>query len=133
MAIPLIGKKKKVEKKENIEDRKHLHKLYVFITIVDYHQSEQVVKILENVGSAASFIQVGQGTSTKKFYDILGIRDDKKGVIFSIVREDKREEACYVLNEYLTVGVEQNRGISFSIPVDSMIGAKLYYFLTNSY
>ena len=134
MALPFIGKKKsQSNKKEVIEDRKHLHKLYVFVTIVNYHQSDQVVKILEGIGCATSFIQVGQGTSNKKFYDILGMRDDKKGVVYSIIREDKRQEACYVLNEYLTVGVETNRGISFSIPVDSMIGAKLYYFLTNSY
>ena len=135
MAIPFIGKKKNVNetKKETIEEKKNLHKLYIFITIVGYHQSDQVIKILESVGSSASFIQVGQGTSTKKFYDILGMRDDKKGVIYSFVREDKREETCYVLNEYLTAGQEENRGISFSIPLDSIIGAKLYYFLTNSY
>ena len=131
MALPFIGKKK--SQQEIIEDRKHLHKLYIFVTIVDYHQSEQVIKILESVGCAASFIQVGQGTSEKKVYDILGMRDDKKGVIYSFVREDKREETCYLLNEYLTAGQEENRGISFSIPLDSIIGAKLYYFLTNSY
>lgn len=133
MAIPFIGKKK-VEKKDAIESRKHLHKLYVFITIVDYHQSDQVVKILEGVGCSMSIIQVGQGTSNKKIYDILGMRDDKKGVIVSLVREDKRSDACYVLKDYLvTPGSEQNKGISFSIPVDSLIGKKLYYFLTNSY
>lgn len=125
--------KKKVEKKDGIETRKNLHKLYVFITIVDYHQSDQVIKILESVGCATSFVQVGQGTSTKKIYDILGMRDDKKGVIISLVRGDKRSETCYVLNEYLVAGQEVNKGISFSIPVNSLIGAKLYYFLTNSY
>ena len=133
MAIPFIGKKK-VEKKDAIESRKHLHKLYVFITIVDYHHSDQVVKILEGVGCSMSIIQVGQGTSNKKIYDILGMRDDKKGVIVSLVREDKRSDACYVLKDYLvTPGSEQNKGISFSIPVDSLIGKKIYYFLTNSY
>ena len=130
--ISFLGKRK-TEKKDSIENRKNLHKLYIFVTIVDYHQSDQVVKILEGVGCATSFIQVGQGTSTKKIYDILGMRDDKKGVIISIVRDDKRSETCYVLNEYLVTGQEQNRGISFSIPVNSLIGAKLYYFLTNSY
>ena len=128
--IPFLGKKEK----DNIENRKNLHKLYIFITIVNYHQSDQVVKLLESVECAASFIQVGQGTSNKKIYDILGMRDDKKGVIFSIIRENKREEACYLLKEYLAPDpMHPNKGISFSIPVSSMIGAKLYYFLTNSY
>lgn len=130
--IPFLNKKK-TDKKDNIENRKNVHKLYIFVTIVDYHQSEQVVKLLDTVESAVSIIQVGQGTSRKKIYDILGMRDDKKGVIFSIVRENKRNETRYILNEYLTAGLERNRGIAFSIPVDSMIGAKLYYFLTNSY
>lgn len=125
---------KKVSPKiEKIEDRKNLRKLYVFITIVNYYQSDQVIKLLEGIGCAASFVQVGQGTSTKKVYDILGMRDDKKGVVYSIIRDDLRNDAIYVLNEYLTKSGDTNKGISFSIAVDSLIGAKLYYFLTNSY
>ena len=129
--IPFANRNKHDPNK--IENRKNLHKLYVFITIVEYHQSDQVVKLFESVGSAASFIQVGQGTSKSKVYDILGIIDDKKGVIISIVREDKKDEALYILNEYLTEDSEKNKGISFTIPLSSMIGARVYYFLTNSY
>lgn len=129
--IPFVNRKKVDVNK--IENRKNLHKLYVVITIVEYHQSEQVVKILEGVGSAASFIQVGQGTSNKKMYDILGIIDDKKGVIFSLISEERKEEALYVLKEYLTEDKDKNKGIAFTIPLNSLIGARVYYFLTNSY
>ncbi|MBR0295024.1 MAG: hypothetical protein IJQ67_03875 [Bacilli bacterium] len=129
--VPFVNRKKSDTTK--IENRKNLHKLYAFITIVGYHQSDQVVKLFESVGSGASFIQVGQGTSKNKAYDILGIHDDKKGVILSIVRDDKKEEAIYLLNEYLTGDGSTNKGISFSIPLNSVIGARLYYFLTNSY
>ena len=44
-----MAKKKnntKVEKKDTIENRRDLHKLYLFITVVGYSESDLIVKML---------------------------------------------------------------------------------------
>ena len=119
--------------KSLIESRKNLKKLYVFFTVVNYHSSDEVIKILEGIGCSASYVCAGSGTSVRKVYDVLGVYGDKKGVIMTVVRDDLRQDVIDALNEYFEANKANNPGVSFSVPVSSLIGAKLYYFFTNSF
>ena len=61
---------------------------------------------------------------------MLGLEDSDKGVIFSVLREDKAQEALHALEEKFQT-LKNGKGIAFTIPMTSVIGASIYRFLSN--
>lgn len=106
-------------------------KLLLFITIVNRGQGNFVLKLFESEGANAQFVQYGEGTAQKEIRDILGIEDNSKEVIISIISEDKIENAKKELEAFFKIR-KRNRGIGFSIPMTSLIGMKLYQFLVDT-
>ena len=106
-------------------------KLSMFITIVNRGQGNYVLKLFEAEGSNAQFVQRGEGTAQKEIRDILGIEDNSKEIIISLIRNDKIENAKKELEAFFRVN-KRNRGIGFSIPMTSLIGMKVYQYLTDS-
>jgi len=106
-------------------------KLLLFITIVNRGQGNFVLKLFESEGANAQFVQYGEGTAQKEIRDILGIEDNSKEVIISLISEDKIESAKKELEAFFKVR-KRNRGIGFSIPMTSLIGMKLYQFLVDT-
>lgn len=106
-------------------------KLLMFITIVNRGQGNFVLKLFESEGANAQFVQYGEGTAQKEIRDILGIEDNTKEIIVSLISEDKIESAKKELEAFFKIS-KRNRGIGFSIPMTSLIGMKLYQFLTDS-
>ena len=62
--------------------------------------------------------------------DILGIADNEKAVIFSMVREDRLEEIEAALEEKFTT-IKNGKGVAVSIPLSSIMGATAFGFLSN--
>ena len=106
-------------------------KLLMFITIVNRGQGNYVLKLFESEGANAQFVQYGEGTAQKEIRDILGIEDNTKEIIVSLISEDKIESAKKELEAFFKIS-KRNRGIGFSISMTSLIGMKLYQFLTDS-
>lgn len=131
--MKLFNKKKTLE---NVNNTNNLSvnttkKLLMFITIVNRGQGNFVLKLFESEGANAQFVQYGEGTAQKEIRDILGIEDNTKEIIISLISEDKIESAKKELEAFFKVS-KRNRGIGFSIPMTSLIGMKLYQFLTDS-
>lgn len=120
---------------DNVSKRKKkaidTKKLLLFITIVNRGQGNFVLKLFESEGANAQFVQYGEGTAQKEIRDILGIEDNSKEVIISIISEDKIESAKKELEAFFKIR-KRNRGIGFSIPMTSLIGMKLYQFLVDT-
>ena len=62
---------------------------------------------------------------------MLGLEDSDKGVIFSVLREDKAEEALRGLEEKFH-SIRGGKGIAFTIPLSSVVGVAIYRFLSNN-
>lgn len=130
----LIKKPRKtpVKKIETAYDKTHtLKKLKLYVVIVDRGQGETVSFLMQKYSSAAQFISVGNGTAQRQVSDLLGIEDNGKDVVFSMIKEEKIPEMVVDL-EYFFNSSKKHRGIGFSIKVTSMIGVKLYKFLTDT-
>jgi len=112
------------------ENRGDLEKLHIFVTIVNFGQSNAIIKMFESFGVSAQFIQVGNGTANKNVLDILGIEDNRKEVIISVVSRSQIENIKPELEAYFAAS-RWNKGIGFSIPMKSIIGVKVYQFLAN--
>lgn len=126
----------KKAKKENTElesnvSKTDIKKLYMFITIVNRGQGNFVLKLFESEGANAQFVQYGEGTAQKEIRDILGIEDNSKEIIISLISQDKIDSAKRELEAFFKVS-KRNRGIGFSIPMTSLIGMKIYQFLVDT-
>ena len=124
-------KKQEVETKNEFQlDESNIKKISMFITIVNRGQGNYVLKIFEQEGANAQFVQLGEGTAQKEVRDILGIEDNGKEIIISLIPNERIEEAKNELEAFFKVN-KRNRGIGFSIPMTSIIGMKVYQFLTD--
>ena len=129
----LFNKNKKVtENNTPVQtEMAEVKKLSMFITIVSKGQGNYVLKLFESEGANAQFIQHGEGTARKEIRDILGIEDNSKEIIISLVKDEKIPEIKNELEAFFKIS-KRNRGIGFSIPMTSLIGMKVYQFLTDS-
>ncbi len=124
-------KKQEVETKNEFQlDESNIKKISMFITIVNRGQGNYVLKIFEQEGSNAQFVQLGEGTAQKEVRDILGIEDNGKEIIISLIANERIEGVKNELEAFFKVN-KRNRGIGFSIPMTSLIGMKVYQFLTD--
>ena len=127
----LFKRKKKEEAKElpsldNIVQKK----LLLFITIVSSGQADRIIRLFERHGVSAQFVQSGEGTATKDIYNILGIEEVEKDIVFSFVTEEIIPDVKKELSDYFTSS-KRNRGIGMAIPLSSIIGVRVYQFLAD--
>ena len=138
--VKKIKKPKKVKAKKQkateevrpaFETRSDLKKLVLYTIIVPRGQGENILKILKSYKSSAQFIQIGEGTATSVIRDILNIEDTKKDIIYSIVREDTVKDIKQELDVYF-IASKRNKGIAYTISLNSIVGVKMYKFLTQT-
>ena len=62
--------------------------------------------------------------------EFLGLKDNKRSIIFSIVREEKVNAIMEALEERFRT-VNNGTGVSFAVPLSSVISKLSYGFLSN--
>lgn len=123
--------KTKKQKQQSYEATNEIKKLSVFVTIVNHGLLGPVMKIMQNAGVSAQFVQTGSGTATDEVLDILGIEDRRKNVILSLISQENIPNLKSELSAFFAIN-KRNKGIGFSIPLTSIIGIKVYQFLANA-
>ena len=106
------------------------NKLKILITIVSRTKADFYLDVIENFEVNLQTVIYGFGTAGSK-YDYLGLNDNEKAIIISVVREDKINDLLYELNEKFKK-VRNGKGIAYSIPISSVIGVLIYQFLSNN-
>ena len=123
--------KKNVKQSESFEKTNDIKKLCLYVTIVNKGQANAVISLFQKMGSSLQFVQVGNGTANKNVLDILGIEDNAKEVVFCVIKKDLVNDAKRELEAFF-VASKKNKGIGFAIDLTTLIGVKLYRFLTNT-
>ena len=123
--------KKNVKQSESFEKTNDIKKLSLYVTIVNKGQANAVISLFQKMGSSLQFVQVGNGTANKNVLDILGIEDNAKEVVFCVIKKDSVNDAKRELEAFF-VASKKNKGIGFAIDLTTLIGVKLYRFLTNT-
>lgn len=124
--------KKKVKKEAKVEEKQsELAKLSFYVVILNEGFAGNVVKLLTNLGVSAAFIQKGRGTATRQIREILGVEDNKKEIIYSVVRNDKIEDISREIRAFFASS-KKIRGISFSTPLTGIISMRMYSFLADN-
>ena len=73
---------------------------------------------------------VGTGTARPDLVEFLGLKDNKRSIIFSVVREEHLDAIFAALEERFHT-VNRGTGVSFAVPLTSVIGKLSYGFLSN--
>jgi len=122
---------KKATNSKRFEDKADLAKLYNYVIIVDLAVSRSVEKLVGNLGSSMQFTHVGRGTASKEILNVLGVPDDTKAIINAIVSEDHLADMQNELTIFFAAN-KKNRGIAFAIPLSSLIGVRIYKYLSQT-
>lgn len=112
--------------KENV-----LHPLKMFFIIVPYGQANAIIARLNEFDIACSFVFNGEGSSVKSQFQKSLVKDSKKQIIITLVRDDKVEFVKRKLEERFSIS-RAAKGFAFSTKVTSIAGVSIYKFLTNT-
>lgn len=117
----------KKTKKSAAADHK---KLKLLVTVVNRNKTEIFLDFLQGFEVNFQTTVLGEGTAHSETLRLLGLADAHKSVIFSVVREDKAQEALHGLEDKFH-SVRGGKGIAFTVPLTSVIGVAIYTFLSN--
>lgn len=105
--------------------------LELLITIVDRSKAEYYTDLIQSFDVNMQVTAFGHGTADEKMLVYLGLGDSEKAVIFSVIQQNKLSDAIATLDEKFKT-IRNGKGVAFTIPLTSVIGALIYRFLSNN-
>ena len=105
--------------------------LELLITIVDRSKAEYYTDLIQSFDVNMQVTAFGHGTEEEKMLVYLGLGDSEKAVIFSVIQQNKLSDAIATLDEKFKT-IRNGKGVAFTIPLTSVIGALIYRFLSNN-
>lgn len=105
-------------------------RLELLITVVDKKKADFYADLLQSFDINMQMVVWAKGTAEEKTLEYLGLANNDRAVIFSAVREDKLDAIEQALEEKFA-SVKGGKGVAFSIPFTSIMGAAAFGFLSN--
>ena len=106
-----------------------IKKLKLLFTVVDRQKGEFYLDVISQFDVNCQLAMPGLGTATSELVELLGL-EPHKAVILSVVREDMVDSIMNTLEEKFAT-IRNGKGISFAVPLSSVIGVNLYRFLSD--
>lgn len=107
------------------------NRLMLLVTIVNRRKAEFYTDLLQHMGANLQFVAMGEGTADVKMLNLLGLSDSDKAVIFSVIKESAQKEVLRTLGEKFE-SIRDGKGIAYTIPFSSVIGASVFNFLSDN-
>ena len=107
-----------------------IQKLKLVFTVVDRQKAEFYLDVLSQFDVNFQMSVPGKGTANSELISLLGL-NIHKAVLFSVVREDQVEPVMNCLEDKIKT-IKNGQGISFAVPLSSVIGVNLYRFMSNN-
>ena len=106
-----------------------IKKLKLLFTVVDRQKGEFYLDVISQFDVNCQLAVGGLGTATSELVELLGL-EPHKAVILSIVREDMVDTIMNTLEDKFAT-IRNGKGVSFAVPLSSVIGVNLYRFLSD--
>ena len=106
-----------------------IKKLKLLFTVVDRQKGEFYLDVISQFDVNCQIAMPGLGTATSELVELLGL-EPHKAVILSVVREDMVDSVMNTLEEKFAT-IRNGKGVSFAVPLSSVIGVNLYRFLSD--
>ena len=107
-----------------------IKKLKLLITVVDRRKGEFYLDVVSQFDVNCQLALPGMGTATSELLELLGL-EPHKAVILSVLREDMVDTAMNTLEDKFAT-IRGGKGISFAVPLSSIIGVNMYQFLSDN-
>ena len=107
-----------------------IKKLKLLFTIVNRNKGEFFLDVISQFDVNCQMVVSGLGTANSELVELLGL-EPHKAVIFSVAREDMVDTIMNCLEDKFST-IRNGKGISFAIPLSSVIGVNLYRFLSDN-
>lgn len=107
-----------------------IKKLKLLFTVVDREKAEFYLDVLSQFEVNFQMAVQGKGTADSEVLSLLGL-NNHKAVLFSVVREDQVDAVMNCLEDKFET-IKNGQGISFAVPLSSVIGVNLYRFMSNN-
>ena len=114
----------------NTVNESAIKKLKLLFTVVDRPKGEFYLDVISQFDVNCQLAMGGLGTATSELVELLGL-EPHKAVILSVVREDMVEQIMNCLEDKFRT-IRNGKGISFAVPLSSVIGVNLYQFLSDN-
>ena len=105
-------------------------RLMLLVTVVQKGKGTFFSDYLQTFDANLQVCVVGAGTAQNDLIEFLGLKDNKRSIIFSVVREELLDRIMESLEERFHT-INRNTGIAFAVPLSSVIGKLSYAFLSN--
>ena len=106
-------------------------KLKLLVTVVNRPKAEFYMDFIQSFEVNFQTSTAARGTANRETLRLLGLADSDKTVIFSVVREDMVDPVMKCLEEKFET-IKNGKGVTFAVPLSSVIGVNLYQFLSNN-
>lgn len=121
----------KDEKKKSGNAKVSSNKLELLITVVNRQKTDYYLDLIQSFEVNMQMAVRAHGTATKQTLHLLGLEDTPKSVIFSVIKEDKLQNALATLgNKFQTI--RNGAGVAYTVPLTSVIGVAIFGFLSNN-
>ena len=107
-----------------------IKKLKLLITVVDRPKGEFYLDVISQFEVNSQLVVGGLGTANSDLIELLGL-NIHKAVILSFAREDQVGPIMDCLEEKFAT-IKKGKGISFAVPLSSVIGVNMYQYLSNN-
>ena len=114
----------------NTVNESAIKKLKLLLTVVDRPKGEFYLDVISQFDVNCQMVVGGLGTAASDLVELLGL-EPHKAVILSVVREDMVDPVMNCLEDKFRT-IRNGKGISFAIPLSSVIGVNLYQFLSDN-
>ena len=104
--------------------------LKLLVTVVNRPKGEFYLDVISQFDVNYQIVVGGMGTAHSELVELLGL-EQQKAVIFSVIREDLVEDVMRTLEEKFRT-IRNGKGISFAVPLSSVIGVNMYQFLSDN-
>ena len=114
----------------NTVNESAIKKLKLLVTVVDRPKGEFYLDVISQFDVNCQLAMGGLGTATSDLVELLGL-EPHKAVILSVAREDMVDAIMNCLEDKFAT-IRNGKGISFAVPLSSVIGVNLYQFLSDN-
>ena len=114
----------------NTVNESAIKRLKLLVTIVDRPKGEFYLDVISQFDVNFQMATAGLGTASSELVELLGL-EPHKVVILSVVREDQVDAVLNCLEDKFRT-IRNGKGISFAVPLSSVIGVNLYQFLSDN-
>ena len=107
------------------------NRLKLLITIVNRSKADFYTDLIQSYDVNMQMVVMARGTASAKMLGLLGLADNEKAVIFSVIQESRTQKALIKIEEKFNT-IKDGKGVAFTIPLTSVIGALIYGFLSDN-